>query len=172
MNRWICSILGVAVLSACAHGVRPVDATDSAATATDTAPSDGAMAVDLSIARIDAPSAVRVRLLPEDRPRSVQLGPQDVLCLSLHRRGEEIVLKIGAKAPQAQPAMDLVLAGPGVEPGTYRTTPWQVLARLPTASDTMTNGRTMLSASTFPQCPDGDAALPAAQGRNTAPSDA
>ncbi len=172
MNRCILSVAGLALLSACSHTVRPDDATRAVTQAADASPSDGAVAVDLSIARPDAPSVVRVQLQPEDRPRSVQIGPQDVLCLSLHRRGDEMVLRIGANSPQVQPATELVLAGPGVEPGTYRTTPWQVLARLPTASDTMTHGRAMLSASTFPQCPDSAALPAAAQGRNTAPSDA
>ena len=172
MNRSMLSVAGLALLSACSQGVRPDDGSIVAAQPADTATLGGAVAVDLSIARLDAPSAVRVRLQPEDRPRSVQIGPQDVLCLSLHRRGDEVVLRIGATSPQVQPATELVLAGPGVEPGTYRTTPWQVLARLPTPSDTLTPGRALLSASTFPQCADG-AALPAAtQGRKTAPSEA
>ena len=172
MNRCMLTVAALALLSACSQSVRPDGAANVVAQAADTTSLDGAVAVDLSIARLDAPSAVRVRLQPEDRPRSVQIGPQDVLCLSLHRRGDEMVLRIGAKSPQVQPATELVLAGPGVEPGTYRTTPWQVLARLPTPSDTLTGGRELLSASTFPQCPD-SAALPAAtQGRNTVPSEA
>ena len=156
MNRTVSSISAVAVLafallSGCAQSVRADEAANASPTASPAGAGDGSVAVDLSIARYDAPSAVRVYLMPDDVPRSVQLGPQDVLCLRLIRHDAHTVLQIAAQAPQAQPAADLVLAGPGVEPGTYRTTPWQVLARVPTSADSI--GGTALSAATFPRCP-------------------
>lgn len=174
MNHAIFSIFALALLvsallSGCAQNVRSDDVENAPAAAQSVQPTDGAVAVDLSIARHDAPSAVRVHLVPNDEPRSVQVGPDDVLCLSLQRRGDATVLRVGAQAPRVQPATDLLLAGPGVEPGTYRTTPWQVLARLPTSTDTI--GGTTLSAATFPRCPAASLVSPV-QGRNAGPSGA
>ena len=174
MNRIILSIFvlstfALSLLSGCARSVRADEAAESRAAASLAQPVDGAVPVDLSIARQDAPSAVRVHLVPNDESRSVKVGPDDVLCLSLKRHGDQMVLHIAAQAPQVQPATELVLAGPGVEPGTYRTTPWQVLARVPTSTDTI--GGTPLSAATFPRCPLAALVGPA-QARNAGPSGA
>ena len=175
MNRIIFSIFvlstfALSLLSGCAQSVRADEAAESPAVTSVVQPVDGAVAVDLSIARHDAPSAVRVHLVPNDESRSVKVGPDDVLCLSLKRHGDQMVLRIAAQAPQVQPSIDLVLAGPGVEPGTYRTTPWQVLARVPTSTDTI--GGVRLSAVAFPRCSTTDGGSSAAQGRNAAPSGA
>lgn len=176
MNRIIFSIFALStsalsLLSGCAQNVRFEDAaaTPAATSLGQPVAGAGAVAVDLSIARHDAPSAVRVHLVPDDDSRSVKVGPDDVLCMSLKRQGDQMVLRIAAQAPQVQPSTDLVLAGPGVEPGTYRTTPWQVLARVPTSTDTI--GGVPLSAAAFPRCSTAALVSPA-QGRNAGPSGA
>lgn len=169
MNRISCSIFSLALLCGCAQGIRSDDTATTSAVPPIMQPVDGSIAVDLSIARHDAPSAVRVHLVPNDEARSVQVGPADVLCLSLKRQGEQMVLRVAAQTPQVQPSTDLVLAGPGVEPGTYRTTPWQVLARVPTSTDTI--GGRSLSAAMFPRCAAAALVSPA-QGRNAGPSGA
>ncbi len=174
MNRNAVSLFPLALtasvlLAGCAQNLRSDDVATTSVVAAVSQPSDGAIAVDVSIARHDAPSAVRVHLVPNDEARSVRVGPDDVLCLSLVRQGSQTVLRIAAQAPQIQPSTELVLAGPGVEPGTYRTTPWQVLARVPTSTDTI--GGAALSAAAFPRCPVAALVGPA-QERNTGPSGA
>lgn len=165
----VLAVAAFTLFSGCARNLQPDGLADVAVTPAPAPLPGGAVAVDLSIARHDAPSAVRVHLVPNDEARSVRVGPDDVLCLSLMRHGSQTVLRIAAQAPQIQPSTELVLAGPGVEPGTYRTTPWQVLARVPTSTDTI--GGSALSAAAFPRCPVAALVGPA-QERNTGPSDA
>jgi hypothetical protein len=87
--------------------------------------------LDVDPARYSGPAGTRVAVLLGDEPRKVQLGPQDEICLQLQRaeNGQVISARVRALRPVAHELAVVSLAGPGISPGTYRSTPWGMLLR-------------------------------------------
>lgn len=87
--------------------------------------------LDVDPARYAGPVGQRVVLRVGDQPRNVTIGSQDEICVQLHRvEGSGVIsARIRAMRPQPQTATDVRLVGPGISPGTYRSTPWGLLLR-------------------------------------------
>jgi hypothetical protein len=95
--------------------------------------------LDVDPARYAGPVGQRVVLRVGDQPRNVTIGTQDEICVQLQRvEGSDVInARIRALRPQPQMATDVPLVGPGISPGTYRSTHWGLLLRaIPGNSDT------------------------------------
>ena len=75
--------------------------------------------------------AVEVAVLVGDQPRQLKLGPQDEICLQLQRadNGQGLSARVRVLRPEPQELVVVNLAGPGISPGTYRSTPSGMLLR-------------------------------------------
>ncbi|HTU66562.1 MAG TPA: hypothetical protein VMF52_11475 [Steroidobacteraceae bacterium] len=88
--------------------------------------------LDVDPARYAGPAGQRLALQVGDQPRSVALGKQDEICVQLQRSAADGVInaRVRALRPEPHEAADVKLAGPGISPGTYRSTPWGMLLRV------------------------------------------
>jgi hypothetical protein len=94
--------------------------------------------LDVDPARYGGPDGQRLSIQLGDQPRSVALGKQDEICVQLQRAssdGSAISARVRALRPEPQAAAVVQLAGPGISPGTYRSTPWGMLLRVATSED-------------------------------------
>jgi len=74
----------------------------------------------------------RVALRVGDQPRNLTIGAQDEICVQLQRaegNSEIITARIRVVRPKPQSATDVLLVGPNISPGTYRSTPSGLLLR-------------------------------------------
>jgi hypothetical protein len=87
--------------------------------------------LDVDPARYAGPAGKRVAVLLGDEPRQVQLSPQDEICLQLQRadNGQGISARVRVLRPEPHELAVVSVAGPGISPGTYRSTPWGMLLR-------------------------------------------
>ena len=87
--------------------------------------------LDVDPARYSGPAGTRVAVLLGDQPRQLKLGPQDEICLQLQRaeNGQEISARVRVLRPEPHELAVVSVAGPGISPGTYRSTPWGMLLR-------------------------------------------
>ncbi|MBC8028440.1 MAG: hypothetical protein H7Y89_20800 [Steroidobacteraceae bacterium] len=87
--------------------------------------------LDVDPARYAGPAGTRVAVLLGDEPRQVQLSPQDEICLQLQRaeNGQVISARVRVLRPEPHELAVVSVAGPGISPGTYRSTPWGMLLR-------------------------------------------
>jgi len=87
--------------------------------------------LDVDPARYSGPPGTRVAVHLGDQPRQLQLGPQDEICLQLQRaeNGQVISARVRVLRPEPHELAVVSVAGPGISPGTYRSTPWGMLLR-------------------------------------------
>ena len=87
--------------------------------------------LDLDPARYAGPAGTRVAVLLGDEPRQLKLGPQDEICLQLQRaeNGQVISARVRVLRPEPHELAVVSVAGPGISPGTFRSTPWGMLLR-------------------------------------------
>ena len=87
--------------------------------------------LDVDPARYAGPAGTRVALLLGDEPRQLKLSPQDEICLQLQRaeNGQVISARVRVLRPEPHDLAVVSVAGPGISPGTYRSTPWGMLLR-------------------------------------------
>jgi len=88
--------------------------------------------LDVDPARYAGPAGQRVILRVGDQPRNVTIGAQDEICVQLQRiegNSEVISARVRALRPEPQTAAEVRVVGPGISPGTYRSTPWGLLLR-------------------------------------------
>jgi hypothetical protein len=89
--------------------------------------------LDVDPARYGGPDGQRLVMRLDDQPRHVALGAQDEICVQLQRASTDssaINARVRALRPEPQDAAVVQLAGPGISPGTYRSTPWGMLLRV------------------------------------------
>ena len=88
--------------------------------------------LDVDPARYAGPAGQRVAMLLGDEPRQLQLSPQDEVCLQLQRaeNGDVISARVRVLRPEPHDLAVVRVAGPGISPGTYRSTPWGMLLRV------------------------------------------
>jgi hypothetical protein len=111
--------------------------------------------LDVDPARYAGPAGQRVMLRVGDQPRNVVIGAQDEICVQLHRsEGSDVVTaRIRALRPEPQTAAEILLVGPNVAPGTYRSTPWGLLLRaLPKDTDIKVTTSPVLGTDNSPVC--------------------
>jgi hypothetical protein len=93
--------------------------------------------LDVDPARYAGPAGKRVAVLLGDEPRQWQLSPNDEICLQLQRaENGQVSARVRVLRPEPHELAVVSVAGPGISPGTYRSTPWGMLLRVtPADSD-------------------------------------
>jgi len=89
--------------------------------------------LDIDSARYNGPPGQRVEVRLDDQPRHVSLNAQDEICVQLKRAAPnsgELSAHVRVLRPEPHAAVAVKVAGPGVSPGTYRSTPWGMLLRV------------------------------------------
>ena len=89
--------------------------------------------LDVDPARYGGPAGQRIAVQLGDQPRHVALSAEDEICVQLQRAPSDrsaISAHVRVLRPQPHEAAVVKVAGPGVSPGTYRSTPWGLLLRV------------------------------------------
>jgi hypothetical protein len=89
--------------------------------------------IDVDPARYNGPPAQRIVMQVGDQPRHVTLNSKDEICVQLRRASTDssiISAHVRVLRPEPHDAAEVKVAGPGISPGTYRSTPWGLLLRV------------------------------------------
>src|SRR5216110_1383166 len=88
--------------------------------------------LDVDPARYAGPAGQRIVVRVDDQPRHIAISDQDEICMQLQRSSADGVInaRVRALRPEPHDAVVVKLAGPGVSPGTFRSTPWGMLLRV------------------------------------------
>jgi hypothetical protein len=89
--------------------------------------------IDVDPARYNGPPGLRLALQIDDQPRSIALNAQDEICMQLRRAstdGSVLSAHVRALRPEPHAVAEVKVAGPGISPGTFRSTPWGMLLRV------------------------------------------
>jgi hypothetical protein len=88
--------------------------------------------LDIDPARYSGPPGQRIAVQLGDQPRHVALNSQDEICVQLQSAPSDgsISARVRSLKPEEHAAAVVTLAGPGVSPGTFRSTPWGMLLRV------------------------------------------
>jgi hypothetical protein len=89
--------------------------------------------LDIDPARYAGPPGQRIAVQLGDQPRHVTLNGQDEICVQLQSAPTDrsvISARVRSLKPEPHAAAVVTLAGPGVSPGTFRSTPWGMLMRV------------------------------------------
>jgi hypothetical protein len=110
--------------------------------------------LDVDPARYAGPAGQRLMVQLGDQPRSVALNGQDEICVQLQRAADSGVINAHVRAlrPEPHDAAVVHVAGPGIAPGTYRSTPWGMLLRVVTDPSVGTDPIKPLGTSNAPVC--------------------
>jgi hypothetical protein len=96
--------------------------------------------LDVDPARYAGPAGQRLAVRVDDQPRHIAISDQDEICVQLQRSspdGAVINARVRALRPEPHDAVVVKVAGPGISPGTFRSTPWGMLLRVvPTTNST------------------------------------
>jgi len=110
--------------------------------------------LDVDPARYGGPAGQRIAVQIGDQPRHIALNSQDEICVQLRSAPDNSAISAHVRAlrPEPHDAVVVRVAGPGIAPGTYRSTPWGMLLRVvPEASAQPTDAKP-LGASNAPVC--------------------
>jgi hypothetical protein len=113
--------IGFAVLAAAGVALAQVEASSST------------YFIDVDPARYNGPPGQRLVVLLGDQPRHVTLNSEDEICVQLQRAASDssiISAHVRVLRPEPHDAAEVKLAGPGISPGTFRSTPWGMLLRV------------------------------------------
>ena len=94
--------------------------------------------LDVDPARYAGPAGQRLAVRVDDQPRHIAISDQDEICVQLQRSSPDGVInaRVRALRPEPHEAVVVKVAGPGISPGTFRSTPWGMLLRVvPTATE-------------------------------------
>jgi hypothetical protein len=89
--------------------------------------------IDVDPARYNGPPAQRLAVQVGDQPRHITLNSQDEICVQLRRATTDssiISAHVRVLRPEPHAAAEVKVAGPGISPGTFRSTPWGMLLRV------------------------------------------
>ena len=89
--------------------------------------------LDVDPARYGGPVGQRIAVQVDDQPRHVSLSAEDEICVQLRRatsNSSELSAHVRVLRPEPHDAAVVRVAGPGISPGTYRSTPWGMLLRV------------------------------------------
>src|SRR5689334_20415509 len=88
--------------------------------------------IDVDSARYNGPPAQRIVMQVGDQPRHVTLNSKDEICVQLRRSSDSSIISAHVRVlrPEPHDAAEVKVAGPGISPGTYRSTPWGMLLRV------------------------------------------
>ena len=111
--------------------------------------------LDVDPARYGGPSGQRIAVQLGDQPRHVALNAEDEICVQLRSapNSSEISAHVRVLRPEPHAAVVVRVAGPGISPGTYRSTPWGMLLRVvPDKTPVANNDVKPVGTSTAPVC--------------------
>lgn len=94
--------------------------------------------LDVDPARYAGPAGQRLAVRVDDQPRHIAISDQDEICVQLQRssvNGDVISARVRAMRPEPHEAVVVKVAGPGISPGTFRSTPWGMLLRVVPGAD-------------------------------------
>jgi hypothetical protein len=89
--------------------------------------------LDIDPARYNGPPGQRLAMVLDDQPRHITLTAQDEICVQVKRAatdGSAISAHVRVLRPEPHDAVEVKVAGPGISPGTFRSTPWGMLVRM------------------------------------------
>jgi hypothetical protein len=89
--------------------------------------------IDVDPARYNGPPGQRLAVQVGDQPRHITLNSQDEICVQLRRATTDssvISAYVRVLRPEPHAAAEVKVAGPGISPGTFRSTPWGMLLRV------------------------------------------
>jgi hypothetical protein len=88
--------------------------------------------LDVDPARYAGPAGQRLAVRVDDEPRHIAISDQDEICVQLQRSSPngDISSRVRALRPEPHEAVVVKVAGPGISPGTFRSTPWGMLLRV------------------------------------------
>ena len=88
--------------------------------------------IDVDAARYNGPPAQRIVMQVGDQPRHLTLDSKDEICVQLRRNSDGSIISAHVRVlrPEPHDAAEVKVAGPGISPGTYRSTPWGMLLRV------------------------------------------
>jgi hypothetical protein len=89
--------------------------------------------IDVDPARYNGPPGQRLAVQVDDQPRHIALNSQDEICVQLRRAATDssvISAHVRVLRPEPHAAAEVKVAGPGISPGTFRSTPWGMLLRV------------------------------------------
>ncbi len=89
--------------------------------------------IDVDPARYNGPPGQRLAVQVGDQPRHITLNSQDEICVQLRRAATDssiISAHVRVLRPEPHAAAEVKVAGPGISPGTFRSTPWGMLLRV------------------------------------------
>ena len=98
--------------------------------------------LDVDPARYAGPAGQRLAVRVDDEPRHIAISDQDEICVQLQRSspdGDVISARVRALRPEPHEAVVVKVAGPGISPGTFRSTPWGMLLRVVPSSTVTTD---------------------------------
>ena len=88
--------------------------------------------LDVDPARYAGPASQRLAVRVDDQPRHIAISDQDEICVQLQRSSAngDISARVRALRPEPHESVVVKVAGPGISPGTFRSTPWGMLLRV------------------------------------------
>jgi hypothetical protein len=87
--------------------------------------------LDVDPARYAGPAGQRLAVRVDDEPRHIAISDQDEICVQLQRSSAgDVSARVRALRPEPHEAVVVKIAGPGISPGTFRSTPWGMLLRV------------------------------------------
>jgi hypothetical protein len=88
--------------------------------------------LDVDPARYAGPAGQRLAVRVDDEPRHIAISDQDEICVQLQRSSAngDISARVRALRPEPHEVVVVKVAGPGISPGTFRSTPWGMLLRV------------------------------------------
>src|SRR5688572_14274776 len=111
--------------------------------------------IDIDPARYNGPPGQRVAVQVGDQPRHITLNSQDEICVQLRRAATDssiISAYVRVLRPEPHAAAEVKVAGPGISPGTFRSTPWGMLLRVVPEKKVTLEPVKALGASDAPVC--------------------
>jgi hypothetical protein len=111
--------------------------------------------IDVDPARYNGPPAQRIVMQVGDQPRHITLNSKDEICVQLRRSSDSSIISAHVRVlrPEPHDAAEVKVAGPGISPGTYRSTPWGMLLRVvPEKKLTLEPAQSTLGTADAPVC--------------------
>jgi hypothetical protein len=89
--------------------------------------------LDVDPARYAGPASQRLAVWVDDQPRHIAISDQDEICVQLQHSapGSDVInARVRALRPEPHESVVVKVSGPGISPGTFRSTPWGMLLRV------------------------------------------
>ena len=124
---------GLAAFAVVGVALAQVEASSSGVALAQVEASSSTYFVDVDPARYNCPPVQRLVIQVGDQPRRLTLNSKDEICVQLRRATSDssaISAHVRVLKPEPHDAAEVKVAGPGISPGTFRSTPWGMLLRV------------------------------------------